>query len=326
MALFTVTPSLPNQELGQGDDLALSIEQFTTIVEGTLARRSVFSPFVAFKPVRGTSTLTNEGIGEATMQKLIKGTAPDATVTEFARVNMTVDTTTLIRDWLAQIDDFQKNYNVKAELGREHGQKMAKWIDEVIAIQAYKAARLTQSAFGPLPGHQAGTTLVTSNANDSLDPAILYSNIGKLLAKMAEKDVDAQADNVMCALRPQSFYALSDADQIVDGSYTTANGDTITTKLIKAWGIPAVMTTNMPDTAITGHFLSNARNGNAYDADMTKLDALLFSPRALLAGETVPVSSSVYWDEKSKGYFVDTWTAIGAAPNRAEFAAAILKP
>lgn len=327
MAILTIAnPTLPNQNLGAGDYDALNIEQFTGLVEGTLERRSKFAPFVQFRPVRGTSTLTTEGIGESEIQKLERGVAPDPTKNQAARVNLTVDTPVIARAWIGQMEDFQKNYSFRSEIASEHGKKIAKFLDQAIAIQAFKAAMLGTSAFGALPGHQGGTKVTLTNAADILDPAILYNKLGYALAEMEEKDVDPGPDGVMCALPPKAYYALADADQIVNTEYTTANGETIRTNVIKAWDIPVIRTNNLPKNVITGHYLSNAKNGNAFDGDFSKLGALLFSPRALLAGETIPLESKIWWDDFAKGYYVDAWLAFSATPARAEFAATLLKP
>lgn len=327
MPIFTVTPTLPKQALGAGDDLALDIEEFTGLVEGTLARESKFAPFVDVRPVRGTSTLTNEGIGESTLQVLVKGQAPDPTETEFNRINLTVDTTIIARNWVAQIDDLQKNYAVKAEIAREHGQKIAKLHDQAFAIQAIKAARLAGSAYGALPGHSGGNTQTLNAAGDRTDPAALYAALSKLFAAMEAKDVDPQSSNVMVALRPDAFYALLDAEQIVNSNYVTYNGKEIaSTKMLKAFNVPVISSNNVPNTVITGHPLSNSRNSNSFDGDFTKLVAVAFSPRSLLAGETVPLSTDIWWDQKSKGYFIDAWLAFSATPNRAEFAGQIVIP
>lgn len=326
MPILTVNPTLPNQKQGAGDDLALSIEEFTGIVEGTIGRTSKAAPFVNIRPVRGTSTLSNEGIGESTLQVLTKGQAPDATINQANRINLTVDTTVLARNWVAQIDDFQKNYDFKSQIGVEHGKKIAKFHDQAFFIQAAKAAALSASAYG-LPGHAGGTTKTLAAAGDALDPAALYSALSDLFAEMEEKDVDPQADNIMVALPPKQFYALADADQIVDGTYVTANGAEIhNAKLLKAFGVPVVSSNNVPRTNITGHFLSNTRNSNAYDGDFRKLVAVAFSPNALLAGETIPLSTNVWWDDLTKGYYIDAWLAFGVTPNRAEYSGRIVLP
>jgi hypothetical protein len=66
--------------------------------------------------------------------------------------------------------------------------------------------------------------------------------------------------------------------------------------------------------------------GSAYDGDFSKVVAAAFSPRALLAGETIPLTTDVFWDKITKQWFVDAHLSYGVTPNRAEFSGVILKP
>lgn len=327
MALPTFTPTFPNQALGTGDELALAIEQFTGVVEGTIERKSKAAPFVNVKPVRGTSTITNEGIGESTIQVVTPGAEPDSTKNEANRINLTVDTLILARTAIPLLDSFQKNYDFQAEVGREHGKKIAKFYDQAFFIQAAKAAALAGSAYGALDGHAGGTTVTLAAAGDATDPAALLSALNSLFAQMEEKDVEPGTDDVMVALRPASFYVLLDAEQIVNGEYITSRGTKIEgVKMLKALGVPVVSSNNVPNTNITAHELSNTRNSNAYNGDFTKLVAIAFAPNALLAGETISLTPDVWFNKERKAWYVDAYLAFGATPNRAEYAGRIVKP
>lgn len=90
--------------------------------------------------------------------------------------------------------------------------------------------------------------------------------------------------------------------------------------------MPIISTNNQPKTNITGHQLSNARNGNAFDGDFTKLVATAFAPNSLLAGETIPLMTNVWWDDATKGYYIDSWLAFSATPNRNEYSGRIVLP
>jgi hypothetical protein len=328
MSLNQFTPTYPNQNLGSGDTLANAIEEYTGVLEETIARVSKAAPFVDIRSVRGTSTITNEGIGESTLQVVTPGVTPDGTSqNQTAQNSLTVDTLILARTTLPLLDSFQKRYDFRAAVGREHGKKIAKFQDQAFFIQAAKAAALSASAYGALPGHNGGTTKTLSNAADATDPAALYSAISDLFASMEAKDVDPASDNVMLALRPDAFYALMDAEQIVNGEYVTAKGTVISNaKILKAFGVPVVSSNNVPNTNITGHMLSNSRNSNAYDGDFTKLVAVAFAPDSLLAGETISLTPAVFYSEESKMWFIDAHLAFAVKPNRAEYSGQIVKP
>lgn len=325
--ILSVTPSLPNQNLGAGDDLALSIEQFTGLVEGTLARTSKIAPHINVRPVRGTSTLTNEGIGESTLQVLKKGEAPEATINQAAQVSMTVDTTVIARNWVAQIDDFQKNYGFKEEIAKEHGKTIGKFTDNAFGIIASKVGMMTASAFGALPGHGGAAQVTLTDAAQALDPASMYAAFSDLFRDFELNDVDPQADNVICVVRPDVYYTMLNADQIVVRDYITANGTTIFgAKVLKAFDVPILSSNNLPNNVVTDHKLSNARNKKAFDGDFSKLVATAFAPEAILAGETISLQTNVWWDDLTKGYYIDAWLAFSAAAARAEKAGVILKP
>jgi hypothetical protein len=83
-----------------------------------------------------------------------------------------------------------------------------------------------------------------------------------------------------------------------------------------------VASNNFPSgQVISGHLL-----GTNYDGDFSKVVAAAFSPRALLAGETIPLTTDVFWDKVTKSWFVDAHLSYGVTPNRAEFSGVILKP
>lgn len=327
MALLSTTTNRPNQALATGNELALTIEEFSGMVEGTIARKSALQGFVNVKPVKGTSTLTNYGIGESTLGKVTPGSMPDGTVTEFNRKFLTVDTLVYARATLPLLDTFQTQFDTRSEIAGEHGKKIAKFWDQSFFIQAAKAAALAGSTFGALDGHAGGSTVTLAAAGDKLDPAKIYKAIADLFIIMEGKDVDPKNDDVMIAVRPDIFYTLQQAEQIVNGDYITSNGTKLEGQAIfKTFGVPVISSNNVPNSVISGHLLSNAGNSNAYDGDFSKLAVLAFSPRALLAGETIPLTNDVFYDKLTKQWFVDSHLSYGVTPNRAEYAGRVILP
>lgn len=323
---------LPNQQNNAGDELALAIEEYSGTVEHTIRRKSALEGFIQMKPVRGTTTLTDYAVGETELGVVTPGTTPEASPAEFSKASITVDTVVYARNALPLLDVFQTSYDARAELGMEHGKKIAKFRDQSMFIQAAKAAAMTYSRFrdvngGEPTGFKGGSSQTLANAADIQDPALLHSAFRDLFVQMEEKDVVPREDDVMIALRPDAFYTMQDAEQIVNGQYVTADGTVLDNiAIFKAWGCPVISSTNIPNTNVTGHFLSNARNGNAYDGDFTKLAGLAFSPRALLGGETIPLTSDVYYEKLEKSWFVDSHLSYAVTPNRAEYAGAIWLP
>lgn len=327
MALFDSDLTRPNQKLDGTDELELAIEEYTGIVEGTIKRRSKLEGFIPVRTVKGTSTITNFGIGESTLQALVPGEEPDGKPTEFNRNSLTIDTVVLARNIVPLLDDFQASFNVRSEIGVEHGKKIAKFYDQAFFIQAAKAALAATSTFGALDGHTGGSTETMAAAGDINDPAKLYAGLANLFAKMEAKDVDPANDDVMVALRPDVFYKLLQAEQIINGEYVTAAGTQIKgAKILSAFGVPVISTNDVPRSNITGHLLSNARNSNAYDGDFSKVVATAFSPRALMAGSTIPLTTKVFFDDRSKHWFIDAYLSFAVGPNRREYAGGLLLP
>lgn len=332
MPLFTVTPVRPNQQNQSGALDALNITEFTGIVEGTLARTSKLDPYIQRRRVVGTNSLTNYAVGETQLQTLQPGVAPDGSLVSFSKLNLVIDTVVLARNIFPLLETFQNNFDVRKQVGQEQGKKIGKFTDQAFMIAGIKVARLTNSAYanvaGDKPeGHAGGHIQTLASAADATDPAALYQAIADALVAMEEKDVSPQTEDVMLIVRPEQFYVLQQAEQIINGEYLTSDGNKLTgVPIFKAWGIPVISSNNLPNTNITAHPLSNANNGNAYDVDATKVVGLLISPRALLAGETIPLTSKVFFDDLSKQWFVDSWLSFGVTGNRAEFAAVIEIP
>lgn len=324
----TYTITRPGQANGTGDIDALHIEEFTGLVEGTLARMSVLAPRIPLKGVRGTSVITNFAVGKSTLQKITPGSPIDGTVNKFGKASMTIDTTIIARAVLPLLEVFQTQYDARSEIATEHGKELAKHYDQSFFIQAIKAGALTANRFGlTAAGHTGGSQVVFTGASDHLDPAILYSKLVDLLTAMRLKDVDPINDGVVIGVGPAEFATLTMNELLVNSNYVTSEGTSIPQMVLKAHGCAVVQSNNFPGGLnISGHLLSNADNGNAYDGDFTKTVAVAFAPRALMAGETIALQSEVFFDKKDKQWFVDSWRAYGVAPSVASFAGTLSKP
>lgn len=321
----------PLQRNGAGDVLALAVEEYGSAVEHSIRRRSALEGFIKMRSVKGTTTLSDFAIGETSLSVLVPGTTPDASPVKFGKASITVDTVVLARNVLPLLDVFQTSYDARTEIGIEHGKSIAKFRDQSLFIQAAKAAAMNSSRFKTggveLEGFNGGSNVTLSASTDVNDPALLHSALRDLFVQMEQKDVVPRADDIMICLRPNEFYTMQEAEQIVNGEYVTADGTKLSNVAIfKAWGCPVISSNNIPSTNVSGHFLSNARNGNAYDGDFTKLAGLAFSARALLGGETIPLTHDVYYERVEKMWFVDSHLSYAVTPSRPEFAGAIWLP
>lgn len=325
--------NIPNQQNQTGDERALVIEEFTGMVEGTIERRSIMQGMIPVRTVRGTDTFTNRAVGESTLQKLVPGQQPDGTKSDFAKNSVTVDTTILAREIFSILEVFTTNIDVRKEVALEQGKKIAKFWDQTFFIQAIKAAQLAQSSFsngssGKPAGHSGGSVETLANALDLQDPAKMYAALARLMVKFEKKDVDPRNDDMMIIVPPEVYYTLVQAEQLVNTQYVTASGNKVNDAwVLKTYGVPVWASNNAPfGETISGHLLSNTANSNAYDGDFTKVGALAFSPRAIMAGETIPLESDVFYDKLYKAWFVDSHLSYAVGPNRAEYAGVIALP
>ncbi len=319
-------------QLDQTSDInATAVTEYSEQVQHTIERRSVLRGMVPMRSVRGTNKIGNFGFGKSEIGVVTPGEAPPATKNDVGRNTLTIDTLVYTRHAVPLLEQFQTSYDARVELGTEDGIEMAKFVDQALFIQAAKAALATKNRYSTVAnkpaGWSGGTQVPFAAAGDITDPAKLYSAISNLMAKMEEKDVVPQQDDIILAMRPREFYTLQNAEQIINGCYVTANGTKLDgIPIFKAFGCPVVRSMNFPQSVITGHKLSNANNSNAYDGDFTKLGLLAFSPRALMAGETIPLESDLFYDKIYKSWFVDSHTSFGVTTDRVEYSGAIVLP
>ena len=302
-------------------DLARSemIEHYAGVVDGQFAKASMMRRFVTVQPVIGTDTLINRRIGKTTLKALVDGVPPDPTKTAFGRVSVTVDTTIIARDNRSQLNEFQIDFNARAEIGKDHGKEIGKFFDEALLIQAAKGA--AQAAPAGLNGSiGAGLVKTHAVAGDELDPDLLYAQIASIITYQQEQDIDTDASTVF--LRPTHYDVLLNCDKLIDRDFSSANGDFAngTVKTIK--GVPIEMTARIPNAAIPTHRLGAAYNWSATEA---KVVAIVTNPVALLVGETIPLTSDVWFDKISRTWFIDSFIAFGASPRRPDVSGVVRK-
>ena len=326
MSRDTFTVTRPNAKLGGSDPFELVLEEFTGMVEESITTRSVTEGWMPVRTVKGTATITKDAIGESTLQVLTPGVTPDGTNNEFSDNSLTIKTVVLARSTMPMLDVFQTKYDTRKAVANEHGKAMAKMRDAAFLVQMAKAGLAASSKYGALPGHDGGTQFTFAAAGDENDPAKLYRGINRLLAQMEEKDVVPQEDGHALFVRPSVYYALMEAEQIVNGDYLTSAGNVVQgVPILKALGVPIIKTNNMPhtNTVSTPDTVATLMGGD-YAGDFSKVVMMLASPKAILAGETISLETDIFWDKISKSWYVDAHMAFGATTDRHEHAGVIL--
>lgn len=307
--------SLPSDEL---------IEQFTGMVEKQFAKSSIMREYANIRAVKNTDTLINRRLGKTTLTKVTAGVRPDATSTKHGRVSVTVDTIILARDNQDLLNDFQSDFSVRSELAEDQGKELGKFFDEAFIIQAIKGS--LQTAPTGLNGSiGAGKNVELAAANDEADSDKLEDAIAGLLVDMQEEDIDTE--ECVIFVRPTEYRTLYKNDKLVDKDFSSENGDFANGKIMTLAGSRIVKTARIPTAAITGHKLSNAQNGDAYDVSDTEADAVavILHPRSLLAGETIPLTSKIHYSKVELQYFIDSYMAFGVTVNRPDVCGAVFK-
>lgn len=296
-------------------DRADMIDHYGGVVDSQFTKKSIMRKFVKVKPITGTDTAIVRRAGRTELQALTPGVRPEAAQTQFGKTGVTVDTVILARDNRSMLNEFQTDFDARGELGRDHGKELAKFFDEAFLIQAIKGASLDapanlNNAIG------AGKARNLAAANDELDPDKLYAKIADIITEMQEEDIDTE--ECVIFVRPTQYDVLLNHDKLVDRDFSLSNGDFADGKFKTVKGSVVQMTARIPTGVITGHKLSNDDNGNAYDlsAAEARATAVIMHPMSLIAGETIPMTSDVFFSKVERQWFIDSFMAFGVNNRR----------
>lgn len=305
-------------------DKADMIDHYGGVVDSQFAKKSIMRKFVPVKSIKGTDTAIVRRVGKTELQALTPGVRPAASATSFGKAGVTVDTVVLARDNRSMLNEFQTDFNARGELGRDHGKELAKFFDEAFLIQAIKGAGLAAPS-GLNNAMGAGKARDLSAANDELDPDKLYASIAEILTEMEEEDIDTE--ECVIFVRPTQYDVLLNHDKLVDRDFSMDNGDFADGKFKTVKGSVVQKTARIPTAAITGHKLSNTDNGNAYDltAAEAKATAVIMHPMSLLAGETIPMTSDVFFSKVERQWFIDSFMAFGVSNRRPDVCGVVNK-
>jgi hypothetical protein len=304
-------------------------EEFTGDVQMRFVKTSFMRSYVELKSVTGTDTVTNDRMGKTSIQAVTPGIRPESHAPEFDNISVKVDTIILSRSNQFVLDDFQASYEVRGRIAEEQGKELGIQFDETIIGQAIKAAHIvigTGAGETAAPeGFQSGTVVTLTTALDELDPDLLQRAIEDACQSIEEKDVDIEGAVIL--LRPAQFYTLLRNDKLISTDFSTGNGNYAAGQVLRSNGIRIVKTNRMPNAPVTGHLMSNPGNANAYDLTQLHADcvALIMMPKAVLAGQTIGMTSKIYYSDVEMQHFVDSYHSYGCTPNRAEHAAVVNK-
>lgn len=314
-------------------DVDLMIDEYGGEVESQFKKTSIMRQYVRVRPVRGTDTIVNNRVGRTVLKKLVPGVRPPAETTPFGKVVLTVDTVVLARDTRSMLNEFQTHFDARAELGQDHGKEIGYFFDQAFLIMGIKGSLAPAPVLGdpndPKSAQKqsigAGKNVILTTAGDENDPDILAQAITDVITQMEEDEIPVE--ELIVFVRPTRFQTLLNNNKLMSRDFTAGNGDYAKGMIHEINGARIVKTARIPESEIVDHYLSNERNGNAYDIVGAQANAVavILHPKSLMAGETIPLTSDVWFNREEKTWFIDSFLSFAVTVNRPDVCGAVFK-
>lgn len=308
-----------------GEVDSLLIEKFNGKVNEQYLKGENLMSYFDVQTVTGTNTVSNKYLGETELQVLAPGQSPNATPTQADKNQLVIDTTVIARNTVAHLHDVQGDIDsLKPKLATNQSKQLKRMEDQMLVQQMLLGGIANTKAKRTKPrvkGHGFSINVEVTESEALANPQYVMAAVEYALEQQLEQEVDVSD---VAILMPWKFFnALRDADRIVDRSYTISqSGATIQGFVLSSYNCPVIPSNRFPVFAQgqEHHLLSNEDNGYRYDsiAAMNGAVAVLFTADALLVGRTIDVTGDIFYVKKEKTYYIDTFMAEGAIPDRWE--------
>lgn len=332
-------PDQENLNVGSSGNQALLIEKFDGRVQTIRQKLSVTAGVWPWKPLIGTDTMSNAAMGDPSLSAVVPGVEPAASKIEVGKMIVQVKTpiiAKIITPMLAQIQD---HLDIKSRTPENFAKKIAKHEDITLLLKCIHSALYEHTTLeggsivitgkgtgGILP---MGTVGTLAAANDEKDPTKLDAAIIAMHQGLAELDLDPLTDG-FAYMRPEQYFTLLKADKLVSIDYSAGNGNYANASVLKAAGIPIKMTNRIMTTADT---VASPRTvdsvaalyGSAYETSATqaKCKVLYATTDTIMVATSIPLTTEMFWDSKTLCWYLQTYEAFGAAPDRTDMCGAI---
>jgi len=330
-------PAVPSAAAQAAGVDSLLIEKFNgTVHEAYQKGENLLSAFTV-QEVVGTNIVSNKYVGDTQLQTLTPGQEPEPTDTEFNKNALVVDTIVLGRNTVHTLHDIQNDFSVMDKLASNQMGKL-KTLEDQMVIQQLLSGGVTGGAYDPyantitggvsrVSGHGVAINVeMKDDLTQANDPYKLVSAIE--IAIMGLVIQRTPLVGMRCIVPISEFGLLVDFGFIAQsqGGSNETEGVSFSGLMgkLKGYNIPIMGSTEFtqmkinPHDGDTHHLLSNANNGNRYDvsADMKLAHAIIYNADALLTGRTIALQTDIFFDKKTKGFFIDSWFSEGATPDR----------
>lgn len=316
----------PSQRNLAGPIDALMIELFDGTVHMHEQKESITDGVFEFKPLIGTDTMSNAAMGDPTLQPLVAGIEPLGNPIEVGDQIVQVKQPIIARVTEGMLANVQDRLNVKGRTPLNFARKIAKAKDEILLLMCVKSGMKATGA-GEVSDMPGGTNEEMVAATDELDATKFELKIMDLALALAEKEVDLADGKLYVA--PAQYFTLLKNDKLTSADYSKNNGNYAQAGVSVTSGMPIVMTNRLTQAADDG--TDTAKNAYLMGANYTCSDeesdvvGLFAMSESIMVAQSVPLTSDVYWERRLLCWFIDSYMAFGAAPDRPDKTAVLRK-
>lgn len=316
----TITPIYAgNTSRGHWGGANSTVDQHLEIYDGL--RDSAFvvtAQFVSLSAQRSVADRSNNYRIDRVNTSEVLGRAAGGNITAQKvtsdKLNIIVEMMMYIRNPIDYMDDWTAP-DFLATYAQNNGTKFAKFFDQAHLIRLMKARDFVA------PAHlkpafndgievavelKGGTGLTSQELADNAEA--LYVALGVAVETLEDRDVPPE--NMVAITTPRRFGQLLNHPKLLNKDFTMGNGDFAGRKIVEVQGLTLMTSTAFPKAAITGHILSTATNGNAFDvtADDIKNDFIIFDKNMSLVTVTArPFTSRLFDSEENMCNILDCW-------------------
>lgn len=325
-----------------GEVDSLLIEKFDGQVKRAYKEKLNMKSYFDVRTVNGTNIISNKYLGTTGVQALAPGADVKGQATSIDKNSLVIDTAVIARNIVGVLADVQDDIMIKGKLAEEQVDALSYLEDRMLLQQVvYSAINNTsekRNGKARVEGHGFSIDVRVKEATMESPNAVMAA-IEYAIEKQMEQDVPNERMTI--AMPWKYFNILRDAERIVNATYNTSQAITVRGFVLTSYNIPVVPTNQMPnlnrdhrdiDGKVSAHhLLSNANNSNRYDviatgADvMTGVVAVIFGTEALLAGRSIDLTGEIWFNKNNKSWYIDSYMAEGAIPDRWEQAAVVRK-
>lgn len=327
-----------------GEAKTLAIEKYNGQLAMAYHERLGMMGYMDLQQVTGTNTVSNKYLGVTSIQALAPGKDVEGSETEFDKNSLVIDTSVIARNVVGHLADVQDDIMTKGKLAKEQAHALVDMEDRMLCQQGIFGAISNTEAIRITPrvsGHGFSTKKTIVEAEALSNPNKLLAAIEWVLEDMVIQQVSLEGLTIFMPW--QEFNCLRDAERIVNAMYSISEDrPTVRGFVLKSYNVPIVPTTNFPNkardhktkdgTVSTHHILSNANNLYRYDvkndvdgSNQEKCSALIIGSEGLLVGRSIELQGKIWWNDGNKSWYIDSWMAEGAIPNRWEHLGAVIK-